>query len=298
MRKAIALMITLFFIMAITVSLGIGLKYIKEGSQSVNSEQFMLQCRSVLEDLLTLLKTSPDIAAINSADTLTLFLSQASFIPLESNDVNVLITIESARSKLNPLLFKEEKKSEVLRSFFIQNAVNAEYVDIFEDLMGGIKEDGSYNTDIFNENPYLFRDYIASREHLQIAEKFYEKRFQDDALRKIDQRELFYPSSETNTTKYKVDLNRATPLVWELLLGCDKERAELLQANEGLYTSQNDLQLSEDENISLSTFSGHISYYEPYIAIKITIMHKNQTANISFEYNLESKKGSNFVFEV
>jgi hypothetical protein len=117
-------------------------------------------------------------------------------------------------------------------------------------------------------------------------------------LRSIDQTQLFYLSSETNATKYKVDLNRATPLVWELLLGCDKERAEILHANAGLYTSQRDLVLSEDENLSLSQFASHISYYEPYIAIKITIMHKNQTANISFEYNLESKKGSNFVFEV
>ncbi|WP_297442915.1 hypothetical protein [Sulfurimonas sp.] len=298
MRKAIALMITLFFIMAITLSLGIGLKYVKEGAQSVNSEQFILQCRSLLDDLITLLKTSPDIAAINSADTLTLFLAQASFIPLNSNDVNVIIEIESARSKITPELFKNQEKSEIMRSFFSTNAVNPEYVDILHDLMNGIKEDGAYNTDIFNDNPYLFRDYIASAKHLEEAQKFYEERFHDEALRKIDQSKLFYLSQETNATNYKVDLNHATPLVWELLLGCDKERAKVLYANEGLYTSQNDLLLSEDENLSLQKFRQNISYYEPYIAIKIRIMHKNQTANISFEYNLESKKGSNFVLEV
>jgi hypothetical protein len=298
MKNAIALMITLFFIMALTVSIGLGLKYVKQGSQSVNSEQFTMQCRSVLADLLNLLKTSPDIAAINSADTLSLFLSQASFIPLNNNDVNVLIKISSARSKIAPILLKDKNRDTLLRNFLSVNAVNLEYADILDDLMSGIKEDGSYRTDIFNENPYLFRNYIVSQAHLNRANAFYKQNLHDDNLKNIDTKDLFYFSQESNASNYKVDLNRATPIVWELLLGCDKERAKALNAAAGLYSSQKDLLLNEDEKLSLMKFGKNISYYEPYIEIKITIMQKNQTANISFEYNLESKKGSNFVFEV
>jgi len=297
-KNAIALMITLFFIMAITVSIGLGLKYVKEGSQSVNEEKFMLQSRTLLEDFLTMLKTVPQITSINSADTLSLFLAEASYIPINNKDVNIIIKISSARDKINLGILNTKAKRDSFRIFLSSNGVNTEYLYILDDLMGGIKEDSSYNTNIFSENPYLFRNYIASDEHLAQADKFYMQTFHEDSLKNITTNELFYTSSENNATNYKLDLNRIKPICWEMILGCDKQRAEVLNANAGFYTNLNDVGLSEDENLSLSKFSQNISYYEPFIEVKITIMKKNQRAYISFEYNLESKKGSNFVFEV
>ncbi|WP_457744497.1 hypothetical protein [Sulfurimonas sp.] len=297
-RNAIALMITLFFIMAITVSIGIGLKYVKEGAQSVNSEKFMLQSRALLADFLTMLKTIPQITSINSADTLSLFLAEASYIPIHNKDVNIIIKISSARDKVNPMILNTPDKRDSFRLFLSSKGVNPEYLDILDDLMGGIKEDSSYNTNIFSENPYLFRDYIASREHLARANKFYMQTFHENSLKNIVTDELFYTSSENNTTKYKLDLNRIQPICWQMLLGCDKQRAKVLVANAGFYKNLGDIALSEDENRSLLNFSQNISYYQPFVRVEITIMQKNQRAYISFEYNLESKKGSHFVFEV
>ena len=300
-RSAIALMITLFFIMALSVTIGLGLKYVKEGAQSVNDEDFMMQTRSVLDDFLTMLKKTPQISTINSADTLSLFLSEASLIPLHNEDIDVVIKISSARDRLSPEILNTQVKRDAFLAFLSAQGVNTEYMNILDDLMGGIKEDGAYNTDIFNEHPYLFRDYIASVPHLNAAEEFYKQTYHENSLKNIQPQELFYTGSaglDTNTTKYKMDLNRIKPMVWEVLLGCDKERGETLSANAGFYANTNDLGLSEDENLSLARFHQNISYYEPYIAIKITIMKKSNKAVISFEYNLESKKGSNFDLEV
>jgi len=298
MKNAIALMITLFFIMALTVSIGLGLKYVKEGAQSVNEEDFTFQARSVLEDFLTMLQKTPQIATINSADTLSLFLSEASYIPINNEDVNVIIEISSAREKMSPIILNTQEKRDMFRSFLSSNAVGEEYLNILDDMMGGIKEDATYKSDIFNNHPYLFRNYIASDKHLEEANKFYMQTYHDDSIENIKTDELFYLSTERNATKFKVDLNRIKPVCWQVILGCDEQRAEALSANAGFYTGTNDLGLSEDENLSLTKFSQNISYYEPFIAIKILILKKHHKAKISFEYNLESKRGSNFVFEV
>jgi len=299
MKSAIALMITLFFIMALTVSIGLGLKYVKEGAQSVNEEDFIFQARSVLEDFLTMLQKSPQITTINSADTLSLFLSEASYIPINNKDVNVIIEISSAREKMDPIILNTQAKRDMFKSFLSSNAVNSEeYLNILDDMMGGIKEDTTYKSDIFNEHPYLFRNYIASDEHLKEANKFYMQTYHDDSIQNIKTDELFYLSTERNASKYKMDLNRIKPICWQVILGCDEQRAEALSANAGYYTSANDLGLNEDESLSLSKFSKNISYYEPFLAIKILILKKHHRAKISFEYNLESKRGSNFVFEV
>ena len=297
-KRAIALMITLFFIMALSITIGLGLKYVKEGAQTVNEQAFMIQTRSVLTDFLTMLKTSPQINEINSADTLSIFLSEAGFIPLSNDGITVIIKIHSARDKLAPQILDTQVKRDAFLSFLSTNGVNTEYLNILDDMMGGIKEDGSYKTDIFSQRPYLYRDYIASSAELDVASEFYEKTFHEQSIKKITPHKLFYTGSDSNSSRYKMDLNHINPVCWEVILGCDKSRAEMLSSNAGFYNSATDLRLSEDENLSLAKFHQNISYYEPYIGVEITIMKENEKAVISFEYNLESKKGSNFVFEV
>ena len=298
MKNAIALMITLFFVMALSISIGLGLKYVKEGAQSVNQEQFLIQTRSVLADFLTMLRTAPQLTSINSADTLSLFLSEASLIPLSSNDVNVIIKISSARDKISPEILNTQEKRDAFLAFLSTKGVNTEYLNILDDMMGGIKEDGSYRSDIFTNRPTLFRNYIASKKQLEVADAFYTETFHEQSLENITPTELFYTSAESNATNYKMDLNHIKPIAWEMILGCDKQRAEALSANAGFYANANDLGLSADENLSLTRFHQNISYYEPFVAVEITIMKDNEKALISFEYNLESKKGSNFVLEV
>jgi len=151
----------------------------------------------------------------------------------------------------------------------------------------------SYNTDIFNQKPYLFRDYIASAKHLEELNDSYLKRYHENTLQNIDTDKLFHVSTDKNSS---LDLNLATPLAWELMLGCDEGRAEMLSSGGGTYTALADLDLSEPEKSSLSAFK--TSFFEPYIYVKIAITQKDSTANIAFEYDIKSKKGSNFVFDV
>ena len=102
MKKGIALLITLLFVISITASIGIGLKYVNNTKKSVTDEQFLFQSSAIIEDILTILKSSKQLEDIEDADDFSIFLAQSSFIPLQYKNIEVLLKISSARDKLNP----------------------------------------------------------------------------------------------------------------------------------------------------------------------------------------------------
>lgn len=299
-RDAIALMITLLFIMLITISIGIGLKQLNEMSKSVKSERFLLQTSMVLDDVMRLLKTSKELEAIKTGDDFAVFLAEASFIPFESSGVKVIIELKSARSKFAPNTLVKSRvidlpRVEALKNYFNNYMVNIAFVDILLDTIGGIKEDMSYNSDIFNTKPNLFRDYIASSSHFEEIKDFYTNSFYDDSLKHIDFEELFYYGD--NNSSYSIDLNYATVETLELILGVDKARASQLNTGAGAYTELSDLDLQDDEKLALVRFK--TSFYEPYIDVLVEVMDDdNNSAEIKFEYSLIKREGSNFVYEI
>jgi len=296
-RQGIALLITVMFVIVITVAIGVGLKQVNVASDVVQEENFMYQSNIIVEDILNILKNSPEIQAAvenNSSSELNILLSQTAFIPFDLHGIDVIMKIKSARAKINPNIL-DANNTDVFQEYFTTYGVNSQYVDILKDSSGGIREDNSYNSNIFDTKPYLFRDYIASAKQLETINDFYEREFNDNSLQKIDFENLFYYSKDK---KVSVDLNYATVPVWELMLGCQKERAELLAAGGGTYESDADLDLSDDEKHNLQKFAGKYDFYEPILLVKLEIRQKSVSASISFEYNVKNKKGSNFVYEI
>lgn len=298
-KNAIALLITVLFIMAITVAIGIGLKNVNKASESVKGENFLIQTSMIIDDVLSILRDSKDLEKIDSKDTLFMFLSSASFIPLESSGIRVLIELKSARAKLNVNNFENKlinkERRDALRRYLSAYEVNYDgYIDILSDVIGGIKVDFSYNSDIFYEKPYLYRDYLLSMEHLKEVNDFYTLTYRDNSLKKINFENLFYFSKDKNSS---IDVNYATPEVWELMLGCDKQRALDLSLGFGTYEQETikDL-LSPNELVELKKFK--FTYFEPYIAVVVEIVQNNNSAKIKFEYDIENKKGYGFVYEI
>ncbi len=296
-KKAIALLITLFFIMAITISIGIGLKQVKDASESIQSENFLLQSNVILDDVLHILKNDKnlqEIAKDESGEAFSVFLAQASFIPFESSGVKVLIELQSARSRFNVNALNNQNIF-AMKEYMSRYMVSGDYVDLLRDFThhnGNNQEEISYNSDIFYVKPELFRDYIVSRRQLDVINDFYTTTYHDNNLKNINFKNLFY---YTDDTAYKIDLNHATVEVWEMMLGCDKVRAQELSS--GVYEKMDDIALSDDEKRVLTTHF-KTSFFEPYLDVKVSIMQKTQSAIIKFEYNMKTRKGYNFVYEI
>lgn len=302
-KKGIALLITLLFIISITFSVGVGLKQVREANDTTKRESFLIQTSIILDDVMQLLKKTKELDYIvqkSSIEGLNLFLMQSAFIPFESSGIKMMLELHSARAKFNPNTLVEingtinKKREDALAIYLNEKNINKNYVLMLEDLMTGKKEDLSYQTDIFNEKPKLFRDYIVSFKHLQEINKFYTKLYKEESLSKVDFKKLFYFSQDK--IRYKIDLNYANAEVWQMLLGCDILRAKQLADGGGTYTKLDDLHLSENEKYQLTFFN--VSYFEPYIDVKVEIMQNNMSAKIYFEYNMKTKKGTNFSYEI
>lgn len=303
-RGAIALLITVMFVIVITVAIGYGLKQVNIASDVVEDEKFIYQSSILVEDVLNMLKNSQDINKLlenNSSTEMYMFLSSASFIPLEIGGLEVLLKFSSARGRFNPNTLDNfnginMQRVSAMKEYVSSKMINSEYVDILLDNMKILTQKNkydSYNSAIFDKNPYLFRDYIASFEHLEKINDFYKKEYNSNDLKNIDFKKLFYFSQNRNMA---IDLNYATPEVWEMLIGCSRSRAEDLSSNAGWYSSLNDLKLNDDEKALLSRFK--TSFFEPYIYVDIEIVKQNSSSKIGFEYDIRTKKGSNFVYEI
>ena len=301
-KNGIALLITLFFIIAITVLVGVGLRHVNSMASDIQKEKFLLQTRLLLDDVLSLLKTSQDLDSIvdnNSSEGLFVFLSQVGYLPLSTNEMEVILEIESARAKLNPNVFKDTnttfniQRVDTFKEYLNRYNVDYIYADLLLDAMMGIKEDFSYNTDIFTLHPKLFRDYLASKAHLEHFNDYFRDRYRYNTLTQIDFDSLFYYSKKKNTP---IDLNFAKPEVWKFLLGCEDARAEQLYALAGMCSDYECFELSDFEKERLERFD--ISFYESVLFVKVSMFQNDLKASITFEYDMKSKKGSNFVYEI
>ncbi len=301
-KKGIALLITLLFIVAITASIGLGLKQINNASKELQEQNFLLQTRVILDDVLTILKNSGELNTVmqeSSPSKLYAFLSQTKAIPLELECYHVEVEVTSARKKFNVNNLMDANTTvnnprvEMLKEFVNKQNINSNFIDLLLDNMGKIKDDLSYNSAIFSEKPMLFRDYIASNRHFEEIENYYESNYNDESLKKFDFDTLF---SYGQSRKDIIDLNYATIPVWELLLGVDALKARTLASKSGQYTKLEDLDINAAQKVRLSKFD--TSFFEPFLEVRLEIKNTKQKALIYFEYDMKTKKGSHYVYEL
>jgi hypothetical protein len=301
-KNAIALLVTVMFVIVITVAIGFGLKQVNIATQVIKKENFMYQSTLIVEDVLKILKTSPDINNLsesNSSSSFSEFLSQAAFIPFEVSGLEIILKVSSARSKFHPSHFDtndtnvNEDRKEKMIQYLNNYGINSQYIEILSDNFRGTQE-----SRIFDEKPYLFRDYIASSAHLKEINDFYAKEYNDDSLSKINFDNLFYFTNDKNSSSYKIDLNYATIEAWEMMLGVTKDRAEEISLNGGSYDSPEAVKeiLTVDEQENLNLFKKSI--LELILFVEVEITQNGSSSKISFEYDIKTKKGSNFVYEI
>ena len=269
---------------------------------TLEKERFMLQSAVIIKDVLGMLQSSPQIKQIlddNSSASLYAFLSSASLLPFESAGYRVLVSLSSARDRydINNLnegnTTQKEQKAARLETFFAQKGISRDLVDYLLDALGGVQSERGYRSDMFFQNPSLVRGRIVSGNQLETILLYYTKRHHVDIERKIDFEALF--SFERNR-KTKIDLNYATPLVWEMITGVSQEQAEALHQNGGAYEKVEDLGLDRIQKERLELFP--YSFFEPVVRVRIDVQKDTLEGSIEFEYDLKTQKASDFVYTI
>ncbi|QOP41721.1 hypothetical protein [Sulfurimonas marina] len=305
-KRGIALLITVMFVIIITVAVGYTLKQINNSSKYVEKEKSLYQDHIFVDDVISLLNGSEQLKSIvdnKSAEELYVFLAGIeSGIPLNNNGTHLIVYITSGRSTF-AINFMDRIQEEFLYEYLTRYNVRGEYIELLKDVMKEPKEGIYYNTTIFEEDPTLFRGSIASMKHLKKINRFYKREYQDDSIDAINFTNLFNFSTDRNTTTERnvtIDLNYATSEVWELITGATPERAKFLSSQEVVYSSKEELykglSLGEEEKNRINKFP--TDTFVPYLFIKMDIIRENITSHISFEYDMKNKKGYNFVYEI
>jgi len=308
-KRGIALLITLFFIISITLAVGIGLKQVNEARSEIEKENFMIQSRVILDDVLKILtKMSKEYSSQNDAsgEGFYTFLSESAFIPFESSGVKTSIEISSARAKLNvnALVDANLSTKAALESYFESRMIGLEYVDMLFDVVRGERLEQDYKTNIIYEKPLLFKEsnnYISSYENLKEINEFYKLSYHDNKIDKINFKNLFYFTSDNN---YSLDLNCMSSSVRDTIWASDVVYVEDEQQNEESTEQSSNCNvdfcasLSETEKKSLEKKYNATCKPQRHINVVVEVMQNKQSARIVFEYNMDSKKGSNFVYEL
>jgi len=294
-RRGVALLITLFFIIAITAAVGVSLMNLRKSGEELHQARFLLQSGAVVEDVLALVKEADKLGAVTDAESLNLFLMSAGFIPFELKELLVKIEITSAMGRFNiNALGGSQVFQEALIAYMVRfNVQDAVYMnDLLIDCIGGYKE--VYKTDIFDAMPELYRERIVSKRHLEKILEFYVRERHDNAVTKLPWDQLVRFDDANATT---IDANYITPALWQMLLpDLDEERAKELASGEVTYTKLEDIGLSDEKRLELSKFN--LSFYLPTVHLDVTVMENNSSAKVAFDYDLTTKKGKHFEFGI
>ena len=294
-RPAVALLITLFFIIAITAAVGVSLSNIQKSHKALHQSRFLLQSSAVIEDVLALMSEADKIGEVSDADTLELFLLTAAFIPLELKELLVKIEITSTMGHINiNTLSHSEVFQEALITYLARfNVQDAYYFnDLLVDCMGGYKD--VYKTNVFDELPELYRDRIVSKRHFEKILDFYVRERHDHSVETVPWDDLIRFDENNVTT---LDANYVQPALWQLFLPqLQEEQATALSEHDVVYNSLQDLDITEEERHALSPF--HLGFFVPTVHLDVEIMENNSTAHVSFDYDMSTKKGKHFEFGI
>lgn len=286
-RSGIALLITLFFIMAITVAVGVSLTQFKEGRTHLDKQRFMVQCSAVLSDVVSLLQTAPMINEVSDADSLKMLLDSGGLIPLEADGLQLLIRVKSARGTLNiNTLAASEPFQQALNAYLLRyNVQDVTYLnDLLIDSMRG--EQPSYRTELFYEKPWLYREGIADRRHFeQLLDYYVQTRF-DESVKKVPWEALVH-FGNSNTSG--VDANYVSSELWKLMLpDIQDEKAQLLAEGLEVYRELKDLELGDEDIKRLGNYG--IEFYKPVLGVELTVVQAEEEAKIIFEYTIDAKQ--------
>lgn len=292
-RSAIALLITLFFVISVTAAVGVSMIQLRLSAEQVREGKCLIQSSMILDDLIKLLKTSPILQKIDNAEGLRYFLENTSIIPVALENLNVKVQIQSPMGRININTLDSSKAfQEALSVYMLEYEIeDIEYFkDLLIDSMGGRQP--QYRTDIFDTLPWLYRERIVSMAHFEQIMDYYVSTRHDQNIKKIKWDKLIRFSAHND---HYIDANYMTPQVWKLLLpDLSEELSNELAAWDIIYKDTEGFGLSEEELEHLEKFQ--LSYYVPRLQINVDVSRNDQNVHVAFEYDMRSKKVGSFDY--
>ena len=297
-RPAIALIITLFFIMAMTLLVGISSGLSDSALKRVEKERFLIQANRISHDVVTILnQITKDL---NSSDDLDMLIDLPVLLDDEVSGMHVEITFESASSRLNINSLVDENGTiqkeyyNLLENVLINNQVldPSLFLSLVADTIDSDIEERIVDSEIATLDPFYSNGEIIDMKHFnKIIQKYIEMR-DDLAINQIPWSKLI------STVGKDIDINHVTPELFAEIFPnfAPDEVLEYTLGRKDTYNKMEDLEVDDITKEYLLKLG--VSFYEPLVKCNVLLKVNEQTGIISFYYDLSGKNASEFNIEI
>jgi len=297
-RPAIALIITLFFIMAMTLLVGISSGLSDSALKRVEKERFLIQANRISHDVVTILgQITKDL---NGSDDLDMLIDLPVLLDDEVSGMHVEITFESASSRLNINSLVDENGTiqkeyyNLLENVLINNQVldPSLFLSLVADTIDSDIEERIVDSEIATLDPFYSNGEIIDMKHFnKIIQKYIEMR-DDLAINQIPWSKLI------STVGKDIDINHVTPELFAEIFPnfAPDEVLEYTLGRKDTYNKMEDLEVDDITKEYLLKLG--VSFYEPLVKCNVLLKVNEQTGIISFYYDLSGKNASEFNIEI
>jgi hypothetical protein len=291
MKKGVALLSTIMFIVAILGFVTLNTKLFKKATGNIDEIQFMIQSGIIVDDIIALFKKTPMLKKVKNSQSLKMLLDLFIGIPFALEDYSVNIALSNTKNAKFNINNLDENSSAIIEDIFIQKELSAPIylIDIIKDILKTVSDTTYYNTEWFDENPFAHHGNIINKEHLSKIIDFYKKKHYDTAVNLA-----FFDTIlkyENNGNSRTLDINAMSKEQWSLFVpNCGYFEEDYIEN----ITDLNN-RCGVETGLILKKL-GFTSFFIPVVEVKIDISKENQNAHIVFDYNTNNAKVSNFEF--
>ncbi len=155
-RSAIALMLTLFMILAMSAALSITLSLFQKNFNNYSANVFRVQSAVLLVDVVEMMRAlSKDVG--ESPEAFSILVSSVQELPLRLGGVDMIIKLEASDARFNINHYSREKHYEKLYAYLIDyNVQRPGYIlEMIEDSLDEDKNEQSYGSERVLYDPFF-----------------------------------------------------------------------------------------------------------------------------------------------
>lgn len=289
-RGAYALLITIFLIISITLIVSRILDITDQTIRESGDFKRVLQLNFLTEDVVKILKKSPELNDINDSQDYDDMLSTVSFIPLNfERDMSVYINITHANDRININEIKswnESQKSDFLSYIRNYEVVSAEY---FWEILKDATDKKSDLTQLKTDMSRFYGGGIGSTDDFDKLLEYYIKNSKDYSILSVPWNKLICFSGKG------ININYMSCEVWKMIFikNGNYDVGKDMCRGEKIVDSIDDLDISDNEINRIKKYN--LSAFIPVVKVSVKLSSKDKNDKISeFNYDIKTKK----VFDV
>jgi len=285
-KNGYALLITLFLIISIGIILSNILSITDQSIKESRDFEKTVQLNLLTQDIINILRVSPELKDINDSEDFDDMLTQISYItfPLsQNNEISIDISPLGKTFNINQIAkWRSTKKIDFMNYLRDKGVTSADY---FCNLLKDIVDTKSNLTDIKSDLPYLNAHSIETWRDFRAIQEYYSKNTKDYSIFNVPWRKIIGFRGDSP------NLNYISCEIWRLMFPQNPILGDKICKKKEIVKDFEELDLSKEDKKKLKLYG--IKTFIPKIFVKIKLSSKDKNGTMStFDYDLSSQKVS------